>query len=135
MDASFRIPHQPGEDLYCIYRGFEVIIGALTHLVGGGERVVILSKHRPSSLQQPVVSDLKSSTLLSAMKALAERTGKNIPLSNNKPLLGRYFTVLQEGVGVDWSHVSLHSALLSKQVVKRVVKNGETIGGRLIGQA
>ena len=111
-----------GQDLYCLYRGFEVIIGALNHLVGGGERVVILSKHRPSFLQQPVVRDLKTSTLLSTMKALAERTGKKILLSNNKPLLGRYFTVFQEGVGVDWSHVSSHTALLSKQVIKRMVK-------------
>ena len=52
------------------------------------------------------------------MKAL----GKKILLSSNKPLLGRYFTVLQDGVGVDWSHVSSHTALLSKQVVKCMVK-------------
>ena len=73
-----------GQDLYCLYRGFDTIIGALGHLVGRGEKVVILSKHRPSSLQQPLIKDLKSRALLSAMNNLAGKTGHKILLSKTK---------------------------------------------------
>ena len=30
-----------GQDLHCLYRGFEIILGALDQLVGGGEWVAI----------------------------------------------------------------------------------------------
>ena len=59
-----------GPDFYCWYRGFETIIGVLGHLGGGGgEKVVILFKHRPSSL--PLIEDLKSRALFLAMNCLA----------------------------------------------------------------
>ena len=87
------------QDLYCLYRGFETIIGALDHLVGRGEKVIILSKHRPSSLQQPLIKDLKSRALLSAMNNLVGKTGHKILLSNNKTMLERYWAVIGGGSG------------------------------------
>ena len=111
-----------GQDLYCLYRGFETIIGALGHLVGRGEKVVILSKRRPFSLQQPLIKNLKSRALLSAMNNLAVKTGHKILLSNNKTMLERYWAVILGGVGRDWSQVHTFSALLSKQSLKRLVR-------------
>ena len=45
-----------GQDLNCLYRGFEIIAGDLGCLFGGGEKVVILSKHRPSLKTQMCIT-------------------------------------------------------------------------------
>ena len=107
-----------GQDLCCLHWGFETIIGAIGHIVGRGEKIVILSKLRPSSLQQPLIKDLKSRVLLSAMNNYAGKTGHKILLFNNKTMLGRYWAVIffgGGGVGRDWSQVCTFSTLLSKQ--------------------
>ena len=111
-----------GQNPQCLYKGFELIMRALGHLVERGERVVILSRHRPISLQSPVIRDSKSKALLLAMSALAKKSGNKILLSSNKTLLDKHRSVLSVGVGVDWNSVPKHLALQSGQVVKLAIK-------------
>ena len=47
-------------------------------------RVIILSHHCPSYLKQPLTRDSKSKALLLAMSKLAEKSGNNVLVSNNK---------------------------------------------------
>ena len=88
-----------GMDIYCLYRGFEIMFCCYWSSGGGGEKVVILSKHCLSALQQPlIITNLKSRALLLAMNLYVRKTGHKILLFNNKVMLRRYWDVLQ-GVG------------------------------------
>ena len=65
---------------------------------------------------------LSPGPLAMAMNHLAEKTGHKILLFSNKFMLGRYCTVVQVCMGVDWSQVHIYSALLSEQSLKCLVK-------------
>ena len=75
-----------------MYKGFELIIGAIDRLVGGEVEVVILSKNCPSALLHPIVKDTKTKSLLLAMAKLAKKVSGKIKISSCKAMLKKYTT-------------------------------------------
>ena len=111
-----------GLDLYCMYKGLELITKAMGTLVGEGVGVVILLSRIPLSLFRPVVQDTKTKSLLLAMSEL-ERKGKyyKVILSNDKKWLDKYLPLNMEG-GMDWDNVRVHTALHGKPALKQAVQ-------------
>ena len=81
-----------GQDLYHLYKDSETIVGALGHpvVVQGGCHPF---QSLPTLIQQPVIKDSKTKSLLEAMFTLPERSGNKILLPNNNDLLDKYPSV------------------------------------------
>ena len=104
-----------GQDLYCLYRNFKVIIGALILLVGrGGEGAPL-----PCSSRWLWTSSLRPFSHPSTLWL------RELAIKFNRPTIKRrwpgIFLFFRVGGGMDWSPVSSCTAFLSKQVVKRSV--------------
>ena len=109
-----------GQNPHRLYKGFELVIGAIDRLVDGGEGVVILSDRCPATLFNPIIKDTKTKSLLQAMHKLARKVSGKIKISNNKLLLDRY--IKQQGGGVNWDDVPVNTALQSWHGAKNTVK-------------
>ena len=110
-----------GQNPYRLYKGFELIIGAIDRLADEGMEVVILSEHCPVTLLRPIVNDTKTNTLLLAMSKLEMKVKGKIKFSNNKLLLEKHLPK-QQWDGIRWDNVQVTTALRSWQIAKQAVK-------------
>ena len=94
--------------------------------MGRGVRIHVLCRHSPTSLLKPVIRNSRSQALLLAVKTLARKTGDKIFMSNNKTLLNKFFSVVEEGVGSDWDQLPIHYALQSNQELRLAIRDWGT---------
>ena len=84
--------------------------------------MIVLSRHCPTSLLDPVIRDTKTKTLLQAMSDLARKAGRKIGLSKAKNKLDKYLVAGSSRVGVDWGEVRVYPSLVNMQTVRGAVK-------------
>ena len=101
-----------------LYKGLDMTLQALYRdLEGRGvQKVMVISRHRPAPLLQPIIKDLRTKTLLETVEGIRERTGHKVAFAIRKKVQ-RERDPPSENTAL-WP---VHGAMVDPEVIRKLI--------------